>query len=96
MTVAEWLQKLLDLLCELYKRWGGKCEDLETDPADRVMQLNSHYQTEGPPPTSEHPKTIEVLDALDAHLADPANSLNQNTIDVLKDLIAALRNDCQP
>lgn len=93
MTTAEWLQLLLELLCKLYKKWGGKCEDLATDPADRAKQLDTHNETNGPPPVAEHEDTLKILDDLELHLANPANSLDPDTNNLLAELIAGLRDD---
>jgi hypothetical protein len=88
-----WRQWLLELLCRLYKEWGGTdCDDFNQDPYQAISVLVAKYQNDGPPEPADPVKYHQLLDAIDAHLASPDNDLSPQANATLKQLIAELRN----
>lgn len=95
MTSLEWVQKLLNILCALFGRWGQSCANLPGDPADRSKAVNAYYRDNGPPHVAERAETLEQLDKLELHLADAANPLDAEIRQLLASFIADVRADCE-
>lgn len=91
-----WEQKLMELLCALWKSWTDKpdCSGLfETTAAGRAQEILDYYAehgTELPPPASI-PAFLAALAALQSHLNQPGNTLPAALTSQLLAMIAALQ-----
>jgi hypothetical protein len=96
MPTPTWTDWLLELLCRLYKAWGGDCRDFNGSPATAITLLQGAYGQNGLPnfPTQkDRDDFINTLDALEAHLALSGNTLTSGQNASLNQLIADLRKD---
>jgi hypothetical protein len=85
--VDPWLDKLKELLCRLYKEWGGDCANLPPDIRSTIAVLEECYAKFGNP-RPDDPAGAAEFDALLAELEAHLN-LSGNTLDPVDD--AALR-----
>ncbi len=90
-----WTDWLRVLLCKLFQSWGGNCETLfPPQPSGWIAMVTDAYNANGAPTFTdllEKQQFLELLDALDAHLKLPDNSLSASDNNKLLSLIAALR-----
>jgi hypothetical protein len=96
MGTGSWIDDLLDVLCKIYKSFGGDCSDFEGDPHKAVTLVVDAYHTQGAPvfkTPQEKAAFLALLDELEALLAMPANSLAPADTLSLTVLIAELRKD---
>lgn len=94
MTPAGWLEQLRDLLCRIYREWGGDCAELGITPTEWVDTVVETYDTQGAPQFDdgfEYQKFMKTLTELELHLGLPENSLPPEDTARLLELIAQLR-----
>jgi hypothetical protein len=97
--VASWIDHLLQILCELYREWGGNCEDLGTDPSRAAEIVLSTFNNNGPPKLtkqSDIDDLLEYLADLNACLNDPDNTLPSGVTAQLKSMIETITNAYKP
>ena len=90
-----WVKELLEFLCALYKAWGGDCAEFlnETDAIARCISIWNAYGHTLPDPYPEespiqsHAELVAHLEALEAHLDDPGNTLGTSDDADLRGLI---------
>src|SRR5690348_16430269 len=73
-----WVQQLWDVLCKMYRAWGGDCRDLGPNPSDWVNADEGAYGTKGAPefPGSAAKQAfLELLTTLETLLDEPDNTL---------------------
>jgi hypothetical protein len=92
----DWIDELWDIICEVYKLWGGDCRNLppRSKPKDVVAYMWNVLNTQGPPDVSDpaaRARLFGLLERLEKHLANPDNSLEPQTNQSLLDWIAAVR-----
>jgi hypothetical protein len=97
MVSGSWIEDLLEILCKLYKFWGGKdCSVFGGDPHTAVTVMVGTYAKDGAPvfaTPAAKADFLALLDALEALLALPGNSLSGADNLALITLIADLRKD---
>ena len=94
-----WLAALKDLLCQIYREWGGDCSELTADISGQIETLENTYVKEGAPsfPTSkDRTDFLNLLTALETQLNLPANCLSSSDDAALRTFISDLRNDISP
>jgi hypothetical protein len=92
----QWLILLRELICRIYKEWGGDCNNLPQGIPGQIKTLVDTYAAQGPPDLpSESAVTayLALLDETEAHLNLPQNTLAAEDDAALRQLIADLRND---
>ena len=78
-----WLDKLIELLCELLKVLDGDCAELEgdsSDPETVIDAIEESYNPNNPPQPSGNSQQGEwclLFSDIEAHLDRPENSLSQ-------------------
>lgn len=96
-TGDPWLDWLRELLCKIYKEWGGDCDtDFPQAASGWVAKVTSAYSQNGAPTFADPLKRqqfLDLLDALDAHLKLAGNSLSSADTNALLAMIAGLRSD---
>ena len=93
---SNWVQELWDILCQMYRAWGGDCKDLGPAPTNWVDTVRGAYQSYGAPNFTDGASKIAFLDlltTLQSLLGEPDNSLGPADTDRLLNLITDLRND---
>ena len=96
MGKSSWIDDLLELLCRIYKAWGGDCSDFEGDAHKAVVKLVGVYSTLGAPTFTSPAARLDFLKQLDglaAHLDLAENSLEPSDTIALLGLIENLRKD---
>jgi hypothetical protein len=91
---GSWIEILREMLCRMYEAWGGDCQDLKLDPAERIAQVAGMYAQHGPPTFESREDTeafLELLLEVEAHLALPENSLEAPAQLELTTLISQLQ-----
>jgi hypothetical protein len=94
-----WLAALKDLLCRIYREWGGDCKDLPEGASAQIADVVELYDTNGTPTFATSKARAEFLDAVTAledHLDLPANCLSTGDETAARALITNLRNDISP
>lgn len=94
--IPSWEDWLRWALCELYKKLGGDCADLDQDPNKRVAEVAEYHATNGPPQLNtpqEKAAFLAQLSAIESHLKKPENSLDAEHNAQLYGLIDSLRKD---
>jgi len=94
-----WEDWYKDLLCELIKRWGRKCDVLNEELNARAKDVDDVYRLEGAPTFADQAaldRFLELLNSLEAGLTKPENTLTQASTDLLTDYIADLRSELVP
>lgn len=96
-TGDPWLDWLRELLCKIYKEWGGDCDvDFPQAASGWVTKVAAAYSQNGAPTFTDPLKKqqfLDLLDALEAHLKLPGNSLSSSDTNTLIAMIAGLRSD---
>ncbi|HYE62379.1 MAG TPA: hypothetical protein VD997_10305 [Phycisphaerales bacterium] len=90
----DWEEWLRDVLCEIVKSWGRKCDFLHENCDERAAQVDDVYRTEGAPTFPEGGSVALLLTHLadlELGLGDSKNSLDQSTNDLLRRFITDLR-----
>lgn len=93
-----WREKLRELLCQMYKYWGGDCANLGLIPTPGIAQVIEEFTKAGLPKMSKEKRAQFELDlqSLQAHLGLAANDLegeyNSMLINWIADLWDALAN----
>ncbi len=97
----QWDDILWDLICLMWKFWGGKCEDMP--PKGQSKELVSFmwnvFITSGPPDLSapgERDRFLKLLSDLEAHLNDPDNDLDPYVDASLRAWIKTVRDSVKP
>jgi hypothetical protein len=91
---SSWVDWLMELLCRIYKEWGGNCADLGLTPTDAIKQSLDTFNNNGLPSFPDPAKEEEffnTVDAIEAHLDLPDNSLTTEDDEKLRQLIADMR-----
>ncbi len=95
-----WLDWLRELLCRIYKQWGGDCAtEFPEAPSGWVAKVTQAYSSNGAPTFSDpllKQQFLDTLDALESHLKLAANSLSTADTNALFSMIEGLRNDLLP
>lgn len=95
-TPTPWAEWLIELLCRLYRQYGGDCQaefgmpPSQARTASNLVQLLAAAQSQRGSFTiadpAEREEFLKVVNALTDHLALPDNTLNasdQSSLDVL-------------
>lgn len=97
MPSSSWIERLLDLICEIYKEFQGDCDDLTT-PEGAIATVVSEYNANGAPQIpgeSERQSFLDDLSDLEDHLASPENTLSASDSGQLSTLVHDLQQDIQ-
>lgn len=93
-------QILWDLICRLYRLYGGDCANLpklpDHPPVELVQFIWDQYTNNGAPPVANADVLQELLDLLtelENFLNSSQNPLNATLTQSLLNLIAAIRDD---
>ena len=94
-----WYQVLQELMCHLYKAFGGDCADLEwSDGGPVALQtVRSAFEEVGPPVFDSQDKAdafFSNLEALEAHLGSPEITISQELAADFRVLIDDIRAAC--
>jgi len=88
------MQMLVKFLCDLYRQWGGVCDDLYAAPDDAAGKVYDTYEANGAPEFSDQDSKdafLQSLSTLEECLESPANSLPDEVTSNLFDMITGLR-----
>ena len=96
-----WLKDLWDLICELYKMWGGDCKDLPPRPQTQalVAYMWGVFNSLGPPDVSgpgQQARLMKLLSDLEKLLEEPDKDIDAATEASLIAWINAVRNSVKP
>lgn len=91
-----WEDRFWQLICDIYRVFGGDCDDLPRPPSMRqtIDLVVARYADDGNPTfdtEAERAAFLVTLDEMDAHLALPGNSLTQESTEIVTTLVADLR-----
>jgi hypothetical protein len=90
---ASWEEWYRWILCELYKKAGGDCKDLNGDDAARASIFVDYIDTKGVPAFAtgaEQSEYVALLLKMQTHLALPSNDLPFEIDESLNDTIDKL------
>lgn len=95
------IDELKELLCELYKLWGGDCADLvwADNGVSASQTILSAYQQHGAPSfgtPAQRTAFLSMLDQIDALLDDPGSTLEASATATLQAVVNALHDDLSP
>lgn len=91
-----WYVVLQELMCRLYKAFGGDCADLDWGDGGPValQTVRSAFEEVGPPIFESQDKAdafFSNLEAIDAHLGSPEITISQELAAEFRDLIDDIR-----
>ncbi len=95
MPNGNWIETLHQMICRLYREWGGDCNALPPAMSDQIKSLWDEYNLHGAPsvPTQDLKAAyLALLGDVDEHLDLPENSLNvadDASLRLLTDTLAA-------
>lgn len=99
-TGDAWLDWLRELLCKIYKVWGGDCAvDFPQAATGWVAKTTGAYAANGAPTfadSTSKQQFLDLLSALEAHLKFQGNSLSTADTTALSAMISGLRSDLGP
>jgi hypothetical protein len=87
------------ILCKLFRQFGGSCEELPEKPDDKARAVDEAYREGGPPEFSGPEKKAEFLadlTELEQGLAQPECSLSPECRELLTVMISDLRAELEP
>lgn len=93
----DWKLWLWELLCRVYRVYGGNCDDLPRPkaPATAAEVIQEIFDGQGLPTfatPAARDEFIAILNAIDAHLALADNDLSPDDEGIIQDLLDSLRN----
>ena len=97
-TGQSWIDQFRELLCQMYREWGGDCDDLGLNATAWIDTLQGEYDTKGAPTfqsETERQAYLGLLNTTEAHLNASGNSLNAADNAQIRTLISNLRADVQ-
>ena len=95
----QWLDKLIDLLCEILKVLDGDCSELigdASDPEVVIDAIEAQYDPNNPPQPANNSQASEwctLFTDTEAHLDKPENSLSPAYDEKIRGIIASLQSD---
>lgn len=91
-----WFEVFQELMCRLYKAFGGDCSDLDWGDGEGValQTVRSAFEEEGPPfyeSPRESDRFFSNLDAIEAHLDAPEVTISSATAAGIRRLVEEIR-----
>lgn len=95
----EWLDKLIEFLCEILEILDGDCSEIvgdSSDPEVVIDEIEAHYDPNNPPQPADNNQKAEwctLLSNTETHLDLPGNSLSPTYDQKIRGIIDSLQSD---